>query len=490
MFLPKQTASGNLQSQVIEAVHACFDQLSVVSERHNGLLPSVMDSRTGQMFDSPPAPIAGQRAGDRALRGCNLMHDIPLLRTAMQLGQIVDRQDYIDMAEHYLSRFAQCCTNTPSGLFPWGEHAYWRLDLNKAGSSHQDVGTDPTYPVIHDHLRAAPFWLWERLNAYNPQCVQRFALGLDFHFKAGLSLEYSRHACLMAGDACLSDHAGYEQSGRPRRLLRAQDGANDFPRHSGFYAVDIAFALNQSGNPQLKSLLERIVDYWWERKDDKGALPLQSRGPDCPRLVTHSLSLAISLYETASILRQGVYSDTMLSDRLIQRANHYIDLCFMDGCNQDWEILKSGGGNVWGGEYGHEKLTVNRYPCLYLGLYRLTGQSRLLDTALMLGRQMAATPIPASPSLHLPAMDAAMILDAYCDLYELTRDQVWHDHARHLGQHILNTYFQNALPVGASGIDWYESQLGTSYLIHAMARLYYLLQSPDDCPVSPDYTNR
>lgn len=488
-FLSKKSHV-QLQNTIQRTVAAAFHRLIQGAERYGSFLPSVMDPSTGIMLKQPPNPIPGQRQGDRAKWGCNLMHDLPLLKTTLDIGLAENNRQYVAFVHAYLKRFSSDCTQTPSGLFPWGEHAYWRLDRNEIGSSQADTGIDPTYPTIHDHLRAAPVWLWEILHEYNAQCVQRFAKGLDFHFKSGLPLEYSRHACLMAGDSSLTDHKGYERSGRPRRMLGPQDGANDFPRHSGFYAVDIAFAWNHSGDSKLKSMLAHVTDYWWDRIDGQGVIPLQSRGPDCPRLVSHSLSLAISLLEAANILQQGQHSDIPLSEQLTHRAEYYIDQCYWDGCNQDWEILRAGGGMAWGGEYGHQKCIANRYPCLYLGLYRLTGQQRLLDTALMLGRQLASAPIPISSELYLPAMDAAMILAAYCDLYELTYDKTWHDHAYHLGQHILDVYFQNTLPVGASGIHWYESQLGTSYLMHAMSRLGYLLQSPEHCPVHPDYTNR
>ena len=54
---------------------------------------------------------------------------------------------------------------------------------------------------------------------------------------------------------------------------------------------------------------------------------------------------------------------------------------------------------------------------------------------------------------------------------------------------MLEVYFPDTLPYGASGIDWYESQMGPAFLIHGLARVA-LIQLYETCPLKPNYTAR
>ena len=57
-------------------------------------------------------------------------------------------------ADLYLQRFAWHCTDTPSGLFPWGEHAFWNLADDRPGNSY--ILNRGATPLTHDHLHQAP----------------------------------------------------------------------------------------------------------------------------------------------------------------------------------------------------------------------------------------------------------------------------------------------------------------------------------------------
>lgn len=476
---------------ILLAVCAAMDRLSAIAETYDGFIPSILDPQSGSMFKEPPPATPGQREGDRARWGANLMHDHPLLLAMMSVGVAEGIPRYRDVVDRYLTRFVSCCADEHSGLFVWGEHAYWRLDTNQPGNSIAEGNRDPAYPIIHDHLRAVPLWLWQQIDQRDHTRVQRYAHGLDFHFKQGQPTEYSRHACLRAGDPALADHKGYEASGRPRRLLGEHDGANDFPRHSGFYAFDTAFAWSQSEDPQLRSILERAADYWWRKKDDQGALKTQSRGPGGERAVAQTLSLAASLLETASVLRDGgKASAPALSAEYERRAHHYIDLALMEQEGPEAAFLSRLDAQVWGGGYGEASLVLCRYPVWLLGLYRQTGRADLLDLAQCLARRVYAKPLPREVVQPVVAMDLAMAMAAAADLYEITREAAWLEHGVNLAGYALRECFTSALPTAAAGVTWYDAQLGSGYLIHALSRLGYLASSSSDCPVPPDYTNR
>jgi hypothetical protein len=153
---------------VLDSVCRSVDLLIERADEHGGLFPSVLDRFSGDRPDAMPPAIAGQRDGDRAYGGSNLIHDEAALKTLYALSCALGRPDYGTAADRYLHRFATHCTDTPSGLFPWGEHAFWDLERDRIGNSrHLRNPADP-HGAIHDHLRQAPLWLWQKLQHFNP----------------------------------------------------------------------------------------------------------------------------------------------------------------------------------------------------------------------------------------------------------------------------------------------------------------------------------
>ena len=93
----------------------------------------------------------------------------------------------------------------------------------------------------------------------------------------------------------------------------------------------------------------------------------------------------------------------------------------------------------------------------------------------------------------IPASDAGLVLELFADLYDITSESVWLEGGIQLAGIVLDVYFPETLPFGASGIDWYESQMGPAFLIHGLARVALLALSdtaPHSCPLAPNYTAR
>src|SRR5689334_2251622 len=114
-------------AQILARVCAALDALIAAGEPYGGLFPSILDRRNGVMAQSLPPGIPGQRTGDRSHHGPNLLHDEAALATLDGLAAALDRPDYAAAANRYLRRWATHSTDTETGLFPWGEHAYWHL---------------------------------------------------------------------------------------------------------------------------------------------------------------------------------------------------------------------------------------------------------------------------------------------------------------------------------------------------------------------------
>jgi len=469
---------------LLEKVSGALDVLIDVSQQHHGLFPSMIGLQSHEMLVEMPDPIEGQRNTDRAYLGANLIHDQATLAIMYALSCTQNKPEYATAADRYLTRFASHCTDTPSGLFPWGEHSYWHLVEDRVGNSYADAAGMGHLPVTHDHLRQAPLWLWEKLNELNPQSVQRFADGLDNHFTEGTESEYIRHAYIMEAN----------------KRHRYGDKSNDFPRHSGFYIFDWAYAYSKSGRDELLQQIYVIMDHWWHERDERGLLLISSRLPENNEAFTtdhnavaQTLSLAASLLEAADLLDS---SQPELATTMRERAATYVDGFFAaphDLSKNLYLISSTRSTNepvrcasIWGSVYGH-------WPASYIAIialcaYRHTNDERLLTWASAVGDAYLAEPLPAD--LTAPAMDAGIALEVLADLHDQTGDPKWLEGGLELAAKLQPIYFDHTLPRGAAGIDWYESQMGPCFLLHGMARLGLLEQDRENCPLGPDYTAR
>ena len=474
--------------EMLAHVERACARLFAAGDRYGGLIPSILERESGAIPPSLPAPIPGQRTSDRAYPGCNLIHDEATLKTADALAAFLGRRDFAEGVSAYLQRFATHCTGTETGLFPWGEHAFWHLEDDRVGNSYLLANPAHKGGAIHDHLRQAPLWLWERLHAYNPRCVERFGEGLDFHWQEGEPREYIRHAAI-------------EEQRRQRRGARACD----FPRHSGFYIFDWAFAYTKTRRPDFLGQISAMLDYWWEKRDAHNLLLIESRSPaDDARFYRtnapgQTLSLAASLFESADLLAA---LEPDLARTMRERAHAYAEGFFAaphDPSSGVFVILsKQGSGEiveampVWGSVYGLWPVSYVALTCLCV--YRFTRDERLLRWAQEAGRHYAEVPFPEEHAV--PAMDTGLGIGLLADLYELTGERGWLDAGVHLAGESIARYFgggingeKPAIPRGASGIDYYDAQMGPGFLLHGLARLA-MLALGGACPLDADYTAR
>ncbi len=473
--------------QLLTKVCSALDSLIVAGRPYQGLFPSLLDRHSGAMLAELPPPIPGQRNGDRTHLGSNLIHDEATLKTLYALATVCNRPDYAEAADRYLRRFATHCTETATGLFPWGEHSFWHLTDDRVGNSYvydERVATLGQHlPATHDHLRQAPLWLWEKLWQFNPRCVERFAEGLDFHWQQGRREEYIRHAAI-------------EQRVHPTPYVRSCD----FPRHGGFFMLDWAYAWLKTDRADFRGQIETMLDYWWTKRDTRGLLLIESRCPPGNDPDFHdinapgqTLSLAASLLESGALVAGKA---PQLAATMRERAAVYLDGFFAaphDLQRGVFAILSRREDNVltqampvWGSVYGVWPASYVALTCLCA--YRMTADARLLEWAAAAGRAYLAQPFPAS--MAVPAMDAGLGLGLLADLYDITGDTGWRDGALQLAETLTGVYSDGPLPRGAAGIDWYESQMGPGFLLHGLARTALLAENRLNCPLGADYTAR
>jgi len=87
-------------------------------------------------------------------------------------------------------------------------------------------------------------------------------------------------------------------------------------------------------------------------------------------------------------------------------------------------------------------------------------------------------------------MDAGLGLGLLADLYDVTGDNRWLDRGLSLAKRLNRVYCDSPLPRGAAGIDWYESQMGPSFLIHGLVRIALMDRDGLPCVLDADYTAR
>lgn len=468
--------------RILGRVSAALDVLIEAGAAHEGLFPSLIDRETHKMVMELPPAIDGQRMGDRAHLGSNLMHDHPVLKAMFALSGTLELADYGEAAERYLKRFSSHCTDTPTGLFPWGEHSFWHLLNDGVGNSYSLAHPERNLPVTHDHLRQAPLWLWQKLQELSPKCVERFAEGLNGHWTEGEPLEYCRHAYIME-----------------RRPYERYPRSCDFPRHGGFYILNWGFVYLQTGRAVFLDQIRTMLDYWWKKRDDLSLLLIESRSPVTEKnfhgvnSAQQTLSLGISLLEAADLLAE---SSPDLSATMRRRGKVYIAgfLAAPHDLENRLFVSSSRRGTdeipdtyvTWGSKYGAQSPVAGTALIALCG-YRLTGDERLMAWARAAAHPYLQEPLPRE--IAVPARDSATGIGLLADLYDLTGEGFWLEGGLNLAGAIIETFMDGDLPRGSSRTEVYESQLGPGDLLFALTRLALLAIDRTQAP-EPDYSLR
>lgn len=462
--------------ELLTLIRTSLDRLIAAGDRHHGLFPSILDPLTGeQPFALPPA-LPGQRMCDRSFPGCNLSHDQIILSLMYDLPPQIVGPRYREAAERYLHYWTAHCASTPTGLFPWGEHAFWNLEEDRIGSSYplERVNT----MLTHDHLLQAPVWLWEKIWLLNPKAVERFCLGLDGHF---LDVEnppqYNRHANLLLSN----------------RKRKRGNRSCDFPRHSGFYILDWAFACSKLDSPLFRRFLQRTCDYWWNLRYENGLLALESnlrQEADPPAHLAQTLSLGVSLVDASELLETALPEVAQeMKKRGLTYAKAVLQAFY--GLPSEtrpqmlaWKsetILSS--MQLWEGEYSGSPLSGT--ALLFLCLYRQTHDERLLGWAAKAAELYLQQEFPVGKSI--PVSVPGLLLLLLTDLFCLSGDEKWLTAAEEQCERLIPLYFRENLPLAATGTGHYESQLLPGYLLRGIARTALMREGID---IGPDYTCR
>lgn len=475
-------------ANILRTVDIVFQVMAKAGHRYGGLFPAIAERQVGNvLMDFPlPAPIPGQRNSDRSVRGCNLEHDIGLLRTLDGLDQALDRPRYQLQRRAYLETFAkECAAISPTGLLPWGEHSFWNLQHWTIGNSYLlQYGEQPLDAGLptHQQMFLQPFENWKLMHEFNPELLPRFVDGLEWHWDDEEHTSFNRHAPITQFIRAYQAKRGARMSGKS---LESQMGGSDFPGIAGLFIHDYACAISLTGQSKWKQPLLDFSNSWWERKHESGILPKSGgKGP----LNWNGLSLGMTVghangtLEAAKVLR-GVEDE--LADLLQERGESYIKAVlnieqpelekgfYVTSFNPDGSPFSK--SQPWAGNRGQaccatEILKVMRAAAL-------AGDNRGEETGLRAAESYLDSFIPRNTIVR--AGDPAAVIALCTEAYRLGRDEKFLTAALTHATDAMELYFDSPLPRMATGRNHYESQQGSSDLVHSLARLYLIAEGKE-----------
>ena len=386
----------------------------------------------GQHARSVLPAMPGQRQGDRAMFGGNLQHDVPLLLALPHLSRLTGEGRYDEASRAYLAFFLEHCTATPTGLWPWGEHAHWDFFEERPGHT------------LHEYLGAPPPEFLEAAWALRPQAVIGEADGLLNHVRDLETFQFCRHAEI---DRPL---------GEPRQADRK---GLDFPRHGGMFVRLWAFAYSRTGENRYLDWCQGMMRHFTLVRQADGTLPVLSRYSDRQALGPGfgcNLSVGVSLLESAVWLGQTPCGDQArrlgreLLDTLAAAPPRAPQVAF---------AMAYGSSEFAGAD-----------ALLRLQAFRLTGDVRHRAAAMAFAEAYAAVEaIPAGVPVR--AMVYGILVNLYLDLADLDPNPAWMAAAERYARWGIEDLWCRGLFRGASGGVIYDSECFVSTFVYSLVRL-------------------
>ncbi len=411
--------------------------------------------------------IPGQRWNDRPFWGGNLAHDRPLLEAMEYVSEYTGEAKYREAARAYLDFFVNNCTDTPTGLWPWGEHVYWDFYGDRYRQDNRN----------HEAEGASLFRFWEIAWEVNPRAVLGQASGLINHVHDLNTFAFNRHA----------DIARVLPDPRPEELLR---GTLDFQPHGGRYMRIWAFAWSKSGDETYYGWIERMADYWEDvRLEDSGMLPVLSQYAYRPALRPSpggNLSCGIAMLESAELLE-----GTELAKRLRRQGMEYLDLVAAQASAPP-EVVGFdsgyGGVSILSRQIGGRPITAFSGNATQMLAYRMTGDGRHLEAARQVAEAYAA--IDEVPEYdHLRAGVFGQLIHMMLDMHAFDPDPRWLEAGERFAQAGIEGLYYDGLFRGATGQWIYDSHLYPSSFVHGLVRLHSVVEQ-EDTPAPPLYYHR
>ncbi|MGI5817329.1 MAG: hypothetical protein ACOX9R_04455 [Armatimonadota bacterium] len=406
-------------------------------EVHSPMFCGVLeiDSRTHPNMELPT--VHGQRISDRATYGGNLQHDVMAIMAAHHVSEITGDQRYRQIARDYLQYFLDNCTDTPTGLWPWGEHAYWNFYTEGLGHTTH-------------HLLCSPLEFWELAYEMNPEAVIREADGIINHIRDLDTFVYNRHANIVTPLAV------------PRPENLTETDTCDFANSGSRFLRVWSFAYSKTGDEKYLEWCNNLIDHLeWSRIGGDGPLPVLSNRshrplPDRPSWDNTMLN-GLSMLEYAPLL-----GDTETAERFRSVGQEYIDLVATQELPDPSREPVFHAGRGMGGGKAH-----------WAQVYRVTGNEYFLNAARNIALPyLNLEEIPEDTWAKMKAQSFGVPIDLMMDMYELEGDAKWLEAAERYARLAIETLYYNGLFRAAPDLFYQDAHTGTATIIYALVRVH------------------
>ena len=423
-------------------------------DEHSPLFASALD-RNSLDLPSDPSDIEGIRYSDRSQWGGNPHHDENFYLLLYALSDVSGDLKYATAADDALQFFFKTQSRT-TGLYWWGEHAYWHFKKDEGGGDGYNT---------HEFFR--PWILWDQWARLAPDEMEKFAVGLwDNQIHDKNSGTFSRHAGIVD---------------RKTRCCW------EFPRHGGFFIRTWSEVYQRTNNGTLLEAIETLVDYYENRKDEtSGAIPHADREGYQRLSVSSNISLALDLAIGAEMV------PAELSAKMHEMADGIIEIF----CNLDHNLAESGTGgfasgadittlevtsftSLWPGGYG--SAGDAQYANIAYELFLRTGDDRLKDLVIKSALRFTAVDLPNPDGTDLQPKAFGQAMMTLLNGYRLSGQKEMLLKAGEMADFSISVFWNqdSSLPRASTGVDHFEAITCGDTIALALFDLSMLIKAPE-----------
>lgn len=446
--------------------HTLIDNgLDKYGTNHTPVWVAVMDTRDFSVPREGVPTVEGIRAGDRALGGSNLYHDVKTLSAFSLLSEVTGNAKYKLAADQYKKYFLENAQSPQTGLLAWGEHLYYDL-YSDSVSIEKRYKTSSWGGYWHELLRDSPPWdeLWETDSIRAEKAIA----GIRYHFYGpeAKSFLFNRHAHW--------DKAVYQ----------SPEIAQPWIKHSGLYTHAFMFLYAKTGKQEWLGRAKGISTLYWDRRNQETNLTLSCIGDPRASSMDASLSgtssLAYHLLKAYLLdTKQEYLKDNALTlfrsiDKYAwdkEKGTYYSSLELNGTPVIDTATGRPNLMKAWVSGYGKSSILEYGRRAAYFA-YTLK-KKQFLEIAERCIKIAGAEPFPE----QFVAENIADAIHLNLDMYDLTKNKQYLESAAGYADIGIQKLWKNGLFVRQTNDDYYEAKLGIGSLVSGLLRLH-LLKNP------------